>query len=717
MKTGTVFLLLLFFLINLLFAQKPNKLTVELLRQPDLTVITDPMPELGWQFTSNKYDNIQTAYRILVSSSPDLISDNQGDIWDSGKVISNQSTNVSFGGEQLQSFQKYYWKIMLWDKDNTPSGYSDYQVFSTGDLTQEYTTTRYPLIVEKIKPVYINQKSNADYFIDFGKDAFGTLELTLESPKNDIVEIHLGEKLSAKETVDMQPGGTIRHRQIFLAVKAGEKTYRLDLKADKRNTGNRAVQIPETIGVVTPFRYCEVINLPSPIDSTTISQLAVFYPFDNKSADFTCSDTVLNQIWQLTKYSIKATSFAGVYVDGDRERIPYEADAYINQLGHYYVDCEYNIGRFTHEYLIKHPTWPTEWIMHSVLMAYADYMFTENSESLNYYYQDLKEKTLASLAREDGLISTRTGLVTDEVLTSIHLKDDIKDIVDWPEQERDQYEMMEINTVVNAFHYKSLSLMAKIANTLNLNDDENYYIKMAAKVKKSINSILLDKEKGLYIDGENSKHASLHANMFALAFDIVPEKYLKTVTAHIKSKGMACSVYGAQYLMEALYYAGEAEYALQLLTATNERSWWNMIKSGSTITMEAWDMKYKPNLDWNHAWGAVPANIIPRCLWGINPEEAGFSKFSIKPQFASLSNSEIKIPTIKGPIQAVYQGNNEHFTMKVEIPFNTKATIYLPNLNGKHKYYIDDLLKNGTGNEQNIIVELGSGNYLLDVKK
>ena len=112
--------------------------------------------------------------------------------------------------------------------------------------------------------------------------------------------------------------------------------------------------------------------------------------------------------------------------------------------------------------------------------------------------------------------------------------------------------------------------------------------------------------------------------MMPLAFGIVPETHLKTVVDFVKSRKMACSVYGAQYLLEGLFAAGEGQYALDLMRATNDRSWWNMIKVGSTITMEAWDMKYKPNSDWNHAWGAAPGNIIPRCMWGITPKTPAF---------------------------------------------------------------------------------------------
>jgi hypothetical protein len=113
---------------------------------------------------------------------------------------------------------------------------------------------------------------------------------------------------------------------------------------------------------------------------------------------------------------------------------------------------------------------------------------------------------------------------------------------------------------------------------------------------------------------------------------------------------MACSVYGAQYLLDGLYNAGAEDYALELLTSTSDRSWYNMIRIGSTITLEAWDNNYKNNLDWNHAWGAVPANVIPRGLWGIQPKTPGFETAVIKPQMGDLKSSEIEVPTIKGTI-------------------------------------------------------------------
>ena len=175
---------------------------------------------------------------------------------------------------------------------------------------------------------------------------------------------------------------------------------------------------------------------------------------------------------------------------------------------------------------------------------------------------------------------------------------------------------------------------------------------------------------------------------------------------------MACSLYDAQFLLDGLYKAGKSEYAFQLMTATHDRSWWNMVETGSTITLEAWDMKYKPNADWNHAWGAAPANIIPRRLWGIRPAEPGFSKVFIQPQLADLEWSEIKVPTIRGPILASYNKEESNLIFEIEIPGNTQAEFIPP------KGYYNKIEVNGKKFEKGIssvILEPGFNKISLTV--
>lgn len=658
---------------------------------PEKTNISDFNPEFGWVMNSNIKNDVQTAYQIIVAISAENLKQNIGDMWDSGKINSNKSINVEYKGKKLSSNSTYYWKVRTWNKNKKPSQYSKPQLFKIGEKVQQYQTDQYLLEMNEIIPVKVVEKGRDSYFVDFGKAAFGTVQLTVTSDsKKHTMEIHLGEAIKKENSVNRNPEGNIRYRKVKLKLEKGTHTYTITIPADDRNTRARAIKMPDYIGEVIPFRYCEVENCPSKVDKFSIRQIAVNYPFNDSATTFTSNSKVLNDVWEFCKYSIKATSFCGVYVDGDRERIPYEADAYINQLCHYNVDREFTMARYSHEYLITHPTWPTEWILHSVLMAWADYLYTGNLESIENYYDDLKAKTLISLEREDGLISTRTGLITEDVLNSIHFNGDLKDIVDWPPGsftkggtgERDDYVMSQINTVVNAFHYQTLFLMSKIAKALDKLNDVDSFLQRAKKVKKAINEKLFDQKRKIYVDGEGIEHASLHANMFPLAFGLVPEEHNKSVVEFIKSRGMACSVYGAQYLLEALYKAGEDEYALWLMINDSDRSWPHMIYDvGTTITLEAWDWKYKNNLDWNHAWGAAPANIIPRYVMGIEPLEPGFGKILIKPQVGDLKTGSIDLATIRGTIHVNFETDHESFfKLNMRIPANTTANVYLPKL-------------------------------------
>jgi hypothetical protein len=499
------------------------------------------------------------------------------------------------------------------------------------------------------------------YFVDFGKDAFGWLELTVDAPAGaKALTVVLGEKARGS-AVDLNPGGTIRAASVSVALQQGQHTYRVQTPKDATNTSPPAIGLPTALGVVMPFRYAEISNAPQALTAASVRQIALAYPFDDQAAGFSSSNTALNQVWQLSQYSIKATTFADIYIDGDRERRPYEADAYIQQLGHYVLDRDYALARKSHEYLMTNATWPTEWKFHSVMMAWADWMYTGNLDSLTKHYAGLKQsKTLESYANADGLLNTGS----------------LMDIVDWPEGERDGYVLTPVNTVVNAFWCYILGLMGDMAEALGNTSDATRYRTMAATATAALNAKLWSASTGLYVDGQTSSHSSLHANMFPLAFGLVPAERQAKVASFVVSRGMACSVYGAQYLLEALYRAGQPNAALALLTASNDRSWMNMLNAGSTITMEAWDAKYKPNLDWNHAWGAAPANVIPRYVLGVRPASAGFAKATIAPQLGSLTHAEGTVPTIRGHVRVVVDA--QPLSVAVTIPVNMTADVALP---------------------------------------
>jgi alpha-L-rhamnosidase len=533
------------------------------------------------------------------------------------------------------------------------------------------TVSRLPIAVDSIAPLIFVKTQTGHLFIDFGKDSFAGLELKVPHPQpGRKLTVWLGEALAGPHAINQKPGGSVRFLSSDVVLQAGTDTYRVPLTAaDARRTSDQT-------GAVMPFRYVEIEGAPSDLDQDHIRQLVAHYPFDDGAARFSCSDPRLNAIWELCHHTMEATSFAGVFIDGDRERTPYEADAYINQLGWYCCTPDVTLPRYSWEYLIDHPTWPTEWIMFSVLLAWNDYQYTGDTAGLERFYSDLQAKTLIALDRPDGLIST-TQKIPLKVGKAIHLQKKLRDIVDWPVSERDGYEMKPVNTVVNAFHAVALQRMSEIARVLNHTEDSARFQAAAARTVAALNQTLFNEQTGLYVDGEGSRHSSMHANFFPLAFGLVPPARQKKIVDYLAGRNMACSVYGAQFFLEALFDHGQADAAIALMTAAGDRSWTHMVGSGATMTWEAWDSRFKPNQDWNHAWGAAPANLIPCKLMGIQPLEPGFARISIAPPIDSLKWAQVRVPTAKGSVFVRFE-NEPHYRLAVELPPGTTGRIGIP---------------------------------------
>lgn len=103
-----------------------------------------------------------------------------------------------------------------------------------------------------------------------------------------------------------------------------------------------------------------------------------------------------------------------------------------------------------------------------------------------------------------------------------------------------------------------------------------------------------------------------------------------------------------------------------------------MLREGASMTMEAWGQEYKPNQDWCHAWGTVPANYIVRHLAGIQPLTPGFGEVEIKPQPGSLEHAALTYQTIRGAIEESFDNKPDSFTMRIILPGNTIGHVYLP---------------------------------------
>lgn len=91
-------------------------------------------PRLSWVIASSKRGDVQTAYQVLVASSIRKLKANEGDLWDTGKVLSEQSIQLPYAGKTLASRQPCFWKVRVWDRDGKVSGWSVPASWSMGLL-------------------------------------------------------------------------------------------------------------------------------------------------------------------------------------------------------------------------------------------------------------------------------------------------------------------------------------------------------------------------------------------------------------------------------------------------------------------------------------------------------------------------------------------------------------------------------------------------------
>lgn len=123
-----------------LAAESSGSLAAERLRCEylvDPLGIDAPRPELSWIVTSPARGAVQSAYRVLVASTPEKLAADEGDLWDSGKAASGATFGVAYAGAALKSHQACHWKVMAWDGDDDSGPWSEPALWTVGLLDQQ----------------------------------------------------------------------------------------------------------------------------------------------------------------------------------------------------------------------------------------------------------------------------------------------------------------------------------------------------------------------------------------------------------------------------------------------------------------------------------------------------------------------------------------------------------------------------------------------------
>jgi alpha-L-rhamnosidase len=532
-----------------------------------------------------------------------------------------------------------------WPAPTLKSQFADLEPTPTAKVQQKLET-----------PASVTEYAPGDYYVDYGRSWIGGLSLDLTGNAGQALDIRYGEVPSGTDTV--------RYK-----TSAGN-TY------EDKWTLKSGSQHLETWGMRV-FRYVQITGAPTGLTAKDLTAEAYVYPFDESAGTFDSSDSSLNQVWALSRNTVEMSD-QNLYVDSwERERGVYEADSYLQLMANLYTGGDATLGDYSLNFLLANPTWPTEWPMYLILAMHDSYETTGDTTALAADYTALQGKLPDQwFDPASGLIHKTTGDTGGTCSANC-------DIVDWPASERDGYVFSSYNTVINAISYRAYLDMAEIATALGHTADATADTAKATAIKAAVNAKMWDPAKGAYRDGLDDSgapidHYAVQASVFATAFGLADDQQAAQVAGYLGTRGMACSVYCAAFLIQALYDGNRPDLAHAMLTSTGTDSWLNMIKAGAGATMEAWDLSLKPNTTYSHPWAASPAFDIPQDMFGIRPTTPGYATFDVKPQPAGVGWAHVTVPTGKGGIGSAFDTVGGRVDTAVDVPPDTGAEVYVP---------------------------------------
>ncbi len=435
------------------------------------------------------------------------------------------------------------------------------------------------------------------------------------------------------------------------------------------------------------FRYLAIKTSPE----VSIDQVnAEFRSFPvERTGSFTCSDDLLNQIWEVGRWTLQICAHdtwmdtpwreQTQYIAGDaRYDMRYSVYAFapnIKLLHDYNIlsgafsqrhseegamrsryPTGYHLGPTTSTYI---PDYQLEWI----LMLHEYFMYYQDADLIKQVYPNLKDLLhyfQGYLSAERGLIGKVPGWV----------------VLDHP----DTYPMDVDgeNTAVNCLYYGALNSAAWIAHNIIEDDIQAAeWEEMAQAVKNAIQKWLWSENEGAFKDGYQSSRITQQTQVYALKYGLVPADHKSEVVDFSMRQGRSCEQSFSYWLLNTMFSEGEGQWALDYM-----RTYWGKQMKQDDFN-GAWHEMWA---DWgstSHSWCSGPTALLPEKVLGVEPITPGWQQFKIQPFLGDLKWAEGVVSSVAGDISVklkrVMKGNAE-MGMQIEalVPAYTTSMIYVP---------------------------------------
>jgi len=536
------------------------------------------------------------------------------------------------------------------------------------------------MVQELFTPVDIIELEDQVFLVDMGKNLTGGVSIQFPAlPKGHKVVLKYSDLLNSKnkELFDIQsdkpgwrkPSGEnqlfgIQQDAYISSGVAGTFTNKFNYRA---------------------FRYLKISNLPVPITKDAITAHLIHTDF-RQSAEFSCSDEMLNQIHDLFAHTLKCLTIGGKMVDCPHyERLGYGGDGnastmtaqtlfdlpslYTTWLTHW-ADANGPEGDMPH----TAPTYWSSgggpyWCTFIIKAAWETY--------LNYGDKRVLETFYPNMLNWLGYVQKYSPNILLEEYPTTENRNWY--LGDWATPEGiDQRDPRSVGLVTNCAIVDSYDKMIKIAKVLNKTSDLENFIATKKALSEAVHSAFYNPESYSYATGVQIDLA------YPLLLGIVPESLKEKVTASLhaqimeKDKGhLATGLVGLPIMTQLVSANGTSDLMYEMMTKKDYPGYGYMLKNGATSTWEHW----RGERSRIHNCYNAPGSWYYQSIGGIQPLEAypGYERFLMAPRPPlALTWAKVSKESPYGTIQVDWQKENGQMAMQVTIPTGSTAKLVLP---------------------------------------
>ncbi|MEH6307956.1 family 78 glycoside hydrolase catalytic domain [Olivibacter sp. CPCC 100613] len=521
----------------------------------------------------------------------------------------------------------------------------------------------YPLKVMDVFDVVEKRQIKANQLlVDFGQNASGIIRLNVKGHAGDRVKIIPAEVLDDQGLPYQQASGSPYFFEYNL--KGGAK------------------EIWQPRFTYYGFRYalisCEGIS-PSAVEV----QLLHTRNSMPTAGSFSCSNPLFNKINSLIKWGIQS-NLASVATDcPHREKLgwleqthligaslKYNFDVYnlYNKIIDDMMEAQLTNGLvpdIVPEYVPFEGGFrdSPEWGSASIIIPWYLYQWYGDQAVLKKAYPMMKRYLTYLQHKADGHI----------------LSHGLGDWFDLGPKDPGVSQLTPIALTATATYFYDADLMAKIATALDKPEEASAYRALADDIKQAFNHQFYQKESGTYATGSQTAYA------MPLYMGLVPDMDRKRVAANLidsikKNKhALTAGDVGYRYLLRALEGAGASQLIYEMNNRDDVPGYGYQLKHGATALTESWPaLKYVSN---NHMMLGHLMEWLYSGLGGIRqaPDDFGFRILHLEPEIVQgLDWVRAEYASINGPIALQWKKRKGKLLVRVIIPANTKATLYLP---------------------------------------